>query len=63
MKIIKGDISIGSELIIDEKKIGYIVSKANSYIFALLNIEFVNILVKNNSKINLNDTVVLDFLN
>ena len=63
MKIIKGDISIGSELIIDEKKIGYIVSKANSYIFALLNIEFVNILVKNNSKINLNDNVVLDFLN
>ena len=63
MKIIKGDISIGNELIIDGKKIGYIVSKANSYIFALLNIEFVNILVKNNSKINLNDTVVLDFLN
>ena len=27
------------------------------------NIEFVNILVKNNSKINLNDNVVLDFLN
>ena len=63
MKIIKGDISIGNELIIDGKKIGYIVSKANSYIFALLNIEFVNILVKNNSKINLNDNVVLDFLN
>ena len=63
MKIIKGDISIGNELIIDGKKIGYIISKANSYIFALLNIEFVNILVKNNSKINLNDTVVLDFLN
>ena len=63
MKIIKGDIAIGNELIIDGKKIGYIVSKANSYIFALLNIEFVNILVKNNSKINLNDNVVLDFLN
>ncbi len=63
MKIIKGDIAIGNELIIDGKKIGYIISKANSYIFALLNIEFVNMLVKNNSKINLNDNVVLDFLN
>ena len=63
MKIIKGDISIGNELIIDGKKIGYIISKANSYIFALLNIEFVNMLVKNNSKINLNDNIVLDFLN
>ena len=63
MKIIKGDISIGNELIIDGKKIGYIISKANSYIFALLNIEFVNMMVKNNSKINLNNTVVLDFLN
>ena len=63
MKIIKGDIAIGNELIIDGKKIGYIISKANSYIFALLNIEFVNMLVKNNSKINLNDNIVLDFLN
>ena len=63
MKIIKGDVSIGNELIIDGKKIGYIISKANSYIFALLNIEFVNMLVKDNSKINLNDNVVLDFLN
>ena len=42
LKIKSGDVLEGDELIVDNKKIGTIVSKANSNIFAALNINFVN---------------------
>ena len=63
LKISKGDTVIGSELTVGGKKIGHVVSRANSHIFAILNIEFANGLIKSNSKIDLNNSLTLDFLN
>ena len=62
LKIKIGDVLEGDELIIDNKKIGTIISKANSNIFAALNINFVNELKKNNESLVINDSLVFDFL-
>ena len=63
LKIKSGDVLEGDELIVDNKKIGTIVSKANSNIFAALNINFVNDLRKSNQSLVINDTLAFDFLN
>ena len=51
------------ELISNGKKIGEIKSIANSYIFAILNIEFVDELKKITNILKLDDTLILEFLN
>ena len=53
----------GDELTVDNKKIGTIVSKANSNIFAALNINFVNELKNNKQSLVINDSLSFDFLN
>ena len=63
LKIKNGDVLEGDELIVDNKKIGTIVSKANSNIFAALNINFVNDLRESNQSLVINDTLAFDFLN
>ncbi|MDC0045521.1 hypothetical protein OAJ12_03885, partial [Pelagibacteraceae bacterium] len=59
----KGEASIDMELISDGKKIGEIKSIANSYILAILNIEFVDELKKITNIIKLDDALMLEFLN
>ena len=63
LKLIVGNVSVGEELIVDAKKIGTIVSIANSNIFAVLNINFVNELKENNQNLVINDSLSFDFLN
>ena len=63
LKLINGKVLAGDELIIDNKKIGTIISIANSNIFAVLNINFVNELKKNKNILVINDSLVFDFLN
>ncbi len=63
LKIKNGDVLEGDELIVDDKKIGTIVSKANSNIFAALNINFVNELKNNKQSLVINDSLSFDFLN
>ncbi len=63
LKIKNGDVLEGDELIVDNKKIGTIVSKANSKIFAALNINFVNELKNNRQNLVINDSLSFDFLN
>ena len=63
LRLKTGSVLAGDELIINNKKIGKIVSKANSNIFALLNINFVNELKKNNKILTINDSLNFDFLN
>ena len=63
MKLKIGNVVEGDELIIDNKKIGTIISIANSNIFAKLNINSVNDLRKSNQSIVINDSLALDFLN
>jgi len=63
LKITIGDILEGDELIVENKKIGTIISKANSNIFAVLNINFVNELKNNNKNLVINDSLAFDFLN
>ena len=63
LKLVNGNVSIGDELIIDSKKIGTIVSIANSNIFAVLNINFVNELKNKNKNLIINNSLVFDFLN
>ena len=63
LKIKNGDVLEGDELIVDNKKIGTIVSKANSNIFAALNINFVNELKNNKQSLVINDSLSFDFLN
>jgi len=58
-----GDVIAGDELIVDNKKIGTIISKANSNIFAILNINFVNKLKNNNRSLVINDSLSFEFLN
>ncbi len=57
-----GKASVGDELIINKKKIGYIISEANKKIFAVLNIETVNEIKKRSNKLQLDNNSVLDFL-
>ena len=58
----KGEIEDNRELFVNNKKIGHIVSKANSKIFAVLNIEFVNELKKSSNQLMLDNSLVFDFL-
>ena len=58
----KGEIEDNKELFVNNKKIGYIISKANYKIFAVLNIEFVNELKKSSSQLTLDNSLVFDFL-
>ena len=61
LKIKSGDVLEGDELIVDNKKIGTIVSKANSNIFAALNINFVNEIKNKNQNLVINDSLSFDF--
>ena len=63
LKLKIGDVLQGDELIVDNKKIGTVISKANSNIFAVLNINFVNELRRNNQSLVINDSLVFEFLN
>ena len=63
LKLKAGSVLVGDELIINNKKIGKIVSIANSNIFAVMNINFVNELKKNNNILTINDSLAFDFLN
>ena len=63
LKLKAGSVLVGDELIINNKKIGKIVSIANSNIFASLNINYVNELKKNNKILTINDSLTFDFLN
>ena len=63
LKLKTGSVLAGDELIINNKKIGKIVSIANSNIFASLNINYVNELKKNNKILAINDSLAFDFLN
>ena len=62
LKLKFGNVLEGDELIIDNKKIGTIVSRANTYIFAVLNINFVDTLKSNNQSLVINDSLAFDFL-
>ncbi len=63
LKLIVGNVLVGDELIVNAKKIGTIVSIANSNIFAVLNINFVNELKEKNQSLVINDSLSFDFLN
>ena len=63
LKLKLGKVLEGDELIVDNKKIGTIISIANSHIFAVLNINFVDELKNNNQSLIINDTLSFDFLN
>ena len=63
LKIKKGEASIDMELISNGNKIGEIKSIANSYIFAILNIEFVDELKNSTNILKLDDSLILEFLN
>ena len=63
LKLKSGSVLVGDELRINNKKIGKIVSIANSNIFASLNINYVNELQKNNKILIINDSLSFDFLN
>ena len=62
LKLKTGSVLVGDELIVNNEKIGKIISKANSNIFASLNINFVNELKKNNKNLNINNSLIFDFL-
>ena len=63
LKLKNGNILVGDELIINDKKIGTIISIANSNIFAILNINFVNELKNTNKSLVVNDSLEFEFLN
>ena len=63
LKLKTGNVLEEDELIINNKKIGKIVSIANSNIFASLNINYVDELKKNNKILTINESLAFDFLN
>ncbi len=63
LKLITGSVLVGDELIIDNKKIGTIISIANSNIFAVLNINFADELKNNNKSLIINNSLSFNFLN
>ena len=63
LKLITGNVLVGDELIIDNKKIGTIISIANSNIFAILNINFADELKNNNKSLIINNSLSFNFLN
>ncbi len=62
LKLKTGSVLIGDELIVNNKKIGTIISIANSNIFALLNISFVNECISKNEGLIIDETLSFDFL-
>jgi len=63
LKLKVGKVLAGDELIVNNKKIGTVVSIANSNIFASLNINFVNELKDKNQNLTISDSLAFDFLN
>ena len=63
LKIKYGSVLVGDELIVNNKKIGKIISIANSNIFAVLNINYVNELKNSNKNLIINNSLAFDFLN
>ena len=63
LKLKIGNVLAGDELIVNNKKIGTVVSIANSNIFASLNINFVNELKDKNQNLIISDSLAFDFLN
>ncbi len=63
LKLKNGTVKEGEDLIVNNKKIGTVISIANSNIFATLNINFVDELKKNNNILKINDSLAFDFLN
>ncbi len=62
LTLCKGVIEDNRELFVNNRKIGHIISKANSKIFAILNIEFVNELKKSSNQLKLDNSLIFDFL-
>jgi len=63
LKLKIGNVLAGDELMVNNKKIGTVVSIANSNIFASLNINYVNELKDKNQNLIISDSLAFDFLN
>jgi len=62
LELISGKIDIGENIEINNNKIGYVISKINNYILCMLNIELANKMIQNKNKIEISDSIILNFL-
>ncbi len=62
LEIIDGNINAGDSIEINNNKIGYVISKVNNYILCMLNIKSANKIIENKTNLEINDSIILNFL-
>ena len=62
LEIISGNINIGDSIEINNNKVGYVISKVNNYILCMLSIKSANTIIENKTNLEINDSIILNFL-
>ena len=62
LKIIKGEININNDIVLDEINYGKVISKVNQYILCMLKIELVEKTLNNKENFEINNSIILKIL-
>ena len=62
LEIISGQIEVDEKILLQKINIGQVISKSNKYIICMLKINAVEELAKNKNCLNINNSVILKFL-
>jgi len=62
LEIVKGEININDDIILDEINFGKVISKANQYILCMLKIELVEKTLNNKENFEINNSIILKIL-
>ena len=62
LEIVKGEININDDIILDEINYGKVISKVNQYILCMLKIELVEKALNNKENFEINNSIILKIL-
>ena len=62
LEIIKGEININDDIVLDEINYGKVISKVNQYILCMLKIELVEKTLNNKENFEINNSIILKIL-
>ena len=62
LEIVKGEININDDIILDEINYGKVISKVNQYILCMLKIELVEKTLNNKENFEINNSIILKIL-
>jgi folate-binding protein YgfZ len=62
LEIVKGEININDDIVLDEINYGKVISKSNQYILCMLKIELVEKALNNKENFEINNSIILKIL-